>query len=195
MFHDPKAEVWTFNSFAWDGQPVLRLGINLGAPGDRLSDAGTLWLDYPPGKSPSPNVPLKIEADRLQYFRYHGSRVEAEEDNGELGWVAASGVRGIRALTLTLANADAEARKYTVRLHFAEVDNLEAGQRIFSFAVPGQRRKDFDIAREAGGPNRAVVHVFEDVEVADKLTVSFSPAGNGGSPPPILCGIEVVAER
>ena len=35
---------------------VRRLGINLGAPGDRVTPAGTLWVDYPSVGGPSPQI-------------------------------------------------------------------------------------------------------------------------------------------
>ena len=35
---------------------IVRLGLNLGAPGDRQDAEGTLWLDYPSVGGPSPDV-------------------------------------------------------------------------------------------------------------------------------------------
>ena len=34
---------------------IQRIGLNLGAPGDRMTEAGTLWLDYPVVGGPSPS--------------------------------------------------------------------------------------------------------------------------------------------
>ena len=36
------------------GTRIRRLGLNLGAPGDRMTEAGTLWLDHPAVGGPSP---------------------------------------------------------------------------------------------------------------------------------------------
>ena len=42
----PEAELWTFNDRQPEGLSE-RIGINLGAPGDRRDADGTLWLEYP----------------------------------------------------------------------------------------------------------------------------------------------------
>lgn len=194
LIHDPEVETWTFNPFRWDGQPVRRVGINFNAPGDRMADNGTLWLDWPSVGGPSPDIPVELEADRPDYFRYHASHVRVDPDRGELNWVAASGIRDLRAVTLTLAGKNAEPRSYTIRLHFAEVEQLEPGERVFDVLLQGKRvLKDFDVVQEAGGRNRAVVKEFAGVRASRQLKVSFAPRSTGGLPP-VLCGIEIVAE-
>jgi hypothetical protein len=185
--------MWTFNAFDWDGNPVRRLGINLGAPGDRLADGGTLWLDWPSRGGPSPDVPVEVKGDKLDYFCYHASHVHAEPARGELPWVAASGVIGARQITITLAKNE-RPRRYTVRLHFAEVDERLPGARVFRIKLQGKPVVDnLDVLKRAGGARRALVGEFSNVEVAGKLTVSLDPPTDG--PEPILCGIEVVAEE
>ena len=96
----PENEVWTSGLFGRSGgqQPeVRRIGINLGAPGDRLSDEGTWWVNYPPDEGTSPEVGVKLEGD-VRWFRTHSSRVSGDG----LAWVAASGAEGIRKLTVRL---------------------------------------------------------------------------------------------
>ena len=45
---DPEVELWTYQGYAVEGrQPIRRLGVNFGAPGNRVDDHGTLWLEYP----------------------------------------------------------------------------------------------------------------------------------------------------
>ena len=194
LVHDPDVEVWTFNSFAWDGQPVRRVGVNFGAPGDRLAADGTLWLDYPSRGGRSPDIPITMEADPADYFRYHSSHVRADPDGGELDWVAASGVRGVRQVTLTLAKDQAQPRNYTVRLHFAEVDDLRPGQRVFDVRLQDERvLEGLDVVKLAGGANRALVMEFTGVEVTQRLEVSLAPRDKRLMPP-LLCGIELVAE-
>src|SRR5438105_387245 len=59
LYSDSEAEMWTFTGANTDAeQHVERIGINLGAPGDRVDEKGTLWLEYPSvgGKSPSVKV-------------------------------------------------------------------------------------------------------------------------------------------
>ncbi|MHC4179096.1 MAG: outer membrane protein assembly factor BamB family protein, partial [Planctomycetota bacterium] len=190
LVHDPEVEVWTFNSFSWDGQPVRRVGINFGAPGDRLASNGTLWLDYPSRGGKSPDLPLRLDANSAEYFRYHSSHIWADTDGRELTWVAASGIRGIREVKLTLAKDQTQPRNYTVRLHFveidaAEVDDVRSGQRLFDVSLQDKRvLEGFDVVKLAGGPNRAVVKQFTGVEVADTLKVSLAPRGDERSLPP-----------
>ena len=76
---------------------VRRIGINLGAPGDRLSDDGTWWVNYPPDEGTSPEVGVELEGD-VRWFRTHSSRISGDG----LAWVAASGAEGIRKLTIRL---------------------------------------------------------------------------------------------
>src|SRR5262249_57481614 len=43
----PDAEMWTYFAGREGKGPIKRLGLNLGAPGDRRADDGTYWLEYP----------------------------------------------------------------------------------------------------------------------------------------------------
>ena len=48
LVHMPDVELWTYNRFGADAasdETVERVGINLGAPGDRRADDGTLWKE------------------------------------------------------------------------------------------------------------------------------------------------------
>ncbi|NQU20913.1 MAG: PQQ-binding-like beta-propeller repeat protein [Candidatus Nealsonbacteria bacterium] len=193
LIHDPNVETWTFNAMEWDGHPVRRVGINFGAPGDRRTDDGTLWLDYPSRGGTSPDLPLEIKAERARYVLHHSSLIRADSADGELAWVAASAVEDLRSLTLTLAD-DEKPRKYTVRLHFAELAGAASGDRVFAVAVQGhQVEKALDVAKQAGGRNQALVVEVPGVEVSGKLKLSLQPAA-GTNLPPVLCGVEAVAE-
>jgi len=44
LVHNPGVEVWTFSTLERGSGPVKRVGINFGAPGDRMAGNGTLWL-------------------------------------------------------------------------------------------------------------------------------------------------------
>lgn len=191
MIHDPDVEMWTFNTVKWTGRPIARVGVNFGAPGDRL-DHGTLWLDYPIGVSPSPQVPIEVQPATVSYFRHHSGLVEATAEPGSLPWVAASGVRGVELVKLRLSEEpQPPKRKYTVTLHFAEWDDAHPGQRVFRVHLPGLPPSEpIDIAR-AVGPRRALVKVFAHVEVAGTLEVRFESQSQRE---PVLCGLEAVAE-
>lgn len=90
--------------------------------------------------------------------------------------------------------------KYTVNLYFAETwtdasggDITGPGGRVFSFKVGDQPEvKDFDIAKEAGAVQKAVVKTFKGVNVTDgKLTITFTP---GAVQSTEINGIEIIPE-
>ncbi len=90
LVHMPQVEMWTFQPSSWNGRRVERIGINFGAPGDRRAADGTLWIDYPSVGGRSPDVPIQVDGNDPQYFRRHASSL----GDGQLAWVAASGVTG-----------------------------------------------------------------------------------------------------
>jgi hypothetical protein len=191
LVHMPEAEMWTFQSSREVPGPIKRVGLALGAPGNRKADNGTLWLAYPQVGGPSPAVSIQHSPSEVQWFRRHSSRVQA----GELPWVAASGARGLQSLTITLDRRPSKERSYTVRLHFVEPDDLQPGKRLFDVALQGKQvLHDLDIVREAGGRNRALVKEFRGVHILDDLILTLTPSAGAAVREPILCGVEVLAE-
>lgn len=221
-------EGWSFTYYPPPDRPtpVDRVGINFGAPGDRLAENGTLWLDFPSVGGPSPDIPVSVEGHSKQLFRCHMSHLK---ENGEDAprWVGASGIEGVTAVTIRpflqagrasedgkvhafqedaggdrsrSATAAAEGRcetprPYTVRLHFAEVKDLDPGQRVFDVFIQGQEvLSRFDIARAASGPRRPIVREFRGIEIEEDLRISLKPSAPAVSHGPILCGIELLAE-
>ncbi len=243
----PENEVWTYGLVATKGtpgQPIRRVGLNLGAPGDRLADSGTLWVNWPPDGGPSPQLDVQVTG-RPRWFRHHSSRVRS----GPLPWVAASGAEGLRSLRLGLtfppqpkrkgvewfalsgvgsskkksqkgksdgrggpqsrtgqpapaadrpttarASTPLKERHYRVTLVFAEPDpSVQPGQRVFDVSVQGKTvAEGFDVAKQAGGANRSVRLVVDDVAVRDQLEIRLTPRTDLQ---PILCGVEVVQQR
>jgi outer membrane protein assembly factor BamB len=193
--HMPGVETWTFNDLGERKQAeawVRRAGLNLGAPGDRRAPNGTLWLEWPVIGGPTPRIEVEAQGDRRRPFRRHFSAVRS----APLPWVAASGLRGLRRLRVTLhpKPGDDAWRAYTVRLHFAEMQGAAPGQRRFAVSLQDQRVIEaLDIAAAAGGPQRGIVREFSGIRVPGTLTIGLDPAP-GGPRPPLLCGVEVVAE-
>jgi hypothetical protein len=91
----------------------------------------------------------------------------------------------------------ANAGVYELRLHFAETrfgqnpaDGAET-VRKFDVALNGRPLlSDFDIARDAAGPNTATVKVWKDVAPAEDGYLHFSFTGRAGQP--LLNGIELL---
>ena len=95
-------------------------------------------------------------------------------------------------------NLDPESRPYTVRLHFAEPDNVVPKQRVFDVKLQDTVvLKDFDIIKEAGGRNTAVVKAFNGITADKTMELQFIPKAGKLTEEtvPILSGIEVVAEQ
>jgi len=190
LIHMPEADMWTFQDLDRPKEPIRRVGINFGAPGDRLAPNGTLWLEYPFVGGPSPEVEIATAPKRCAYFRRHPSNV-----SGGLRWVGASGIESPADITIKLASRKSPPRTYTVGLHFAEPGGARKGQRLFHVAIMGQTvLRDLDVAAAAGAPLTPVVKTFRGIAVKDKLRISLTPAASAAIPRPVLCGAEIVAE-
>jgi len=193
LVHMPSVETWTFSDLPHPGKdPIRRVGLNLGAPGDRKHGA-TLWLDMPPVGARGPQVtcglgPVAEKRFAGRFFRSHSSAVEA----GPLRWVAASGAEGVTVLTVDLIPAGGAPAGYTVRLVFAEPKaGAEAGGRVFDVLLQGEVvEAKFDVVAAAGGARRSVVRAYKSVRVTGKLVVELKPVKGE----PILCGVEAIAQ-
>lgn len=159
-----------------------------------MAKNGTLWLDYPSQGGPSPDLPIEVEPVGVEYFRHHSSLVHVVPGSLGISWVSASGVQGITGLTITLSKeAAATPHPYTIRLHFAEMDAVHPGDRVFGIRLQDRLLVPaVDIAREVGW-RTALVKEFRGVPVADKLRVRLdqNPSSKRS---PVLCGIELTLE-
>ncbi len=186
LVHMPEVEVWTEFPLS-DDKDVRHVALNLGAPGFRRADDGTLWLNN--------FVGAQVEYQEPGYYCRHVSAVQGD---GTLNWVAASGCRGIQRLTLNPGRK--EPATFTVRLHFCDPDNDQSGRRVFDVKLQGQTvLEGFDPAAEAGGALRPIVKEFRGVHLeADQPLlaelVSRSPVDAGPTTTPILNGIEFIIE-
>jgi outer membrane protein assembly factor BamB len=221
LVHSPEVAYWTFDYYRApsEAKPVKQVGINLGAPGNRYTENGTLWLEFPSVGGPSPDIPVRARYENVRWIRHHNSRIEGERD-----WIAASGVEGVREVAVRMfiqpgsnpSRVDAwdkhiekiptwsedeiegafeQPRPYTVRLYFAEIAGCEAGRRLFDVSLQGEPvLVGFDIAKAAGGTNRAVVREFKGIGIKEDLRVTLTPAGTTQAGP-LLNGIEIIAEE
>jgi hypothetical protein len=100
-------EVWTCNLSGLtlsNSLRIARMGLNLGAPGDRLAEDGTLWLEYPPTSELSPKVLVSFNGASVTnvftnapIFRRHISSVSGNSHP----YVYASGLRDVESLVIT----------------------------------------------------------------------------------------------
>ncbi|MHC4701606.1 MAG: outer membrane protein assembly factor BamB family protein, partial [Planctomycetota bacterium] len=221
LVHSPEVAYWTFDYYRSPSEvkPVKQVGINLGAPGNRYTENGTLWLEFPSVGGPSPDIPVRARYEDPQWIRHHNSRIEGEQD-----WIAASGVTGVREISVRMfiqpgsnpSKVDAwdkhiekiptwsedqikgafeQPRPYTVRLHFAEIAGCSSGERLFDVSLQGEPALvGFDIAKAAGGTNRPVVREFKGIGIKDDLRITLTPAETTQAGP-LLNGIEIIAEE
>lgn len=186
--HDPTAEEWTFTpTNLWNGERIARVGINFGAPGDRVAPDGTLWLEAPAAGSPSPGIPVSMAGTDPTPFRHHASLLQGDG----WPWVNASGVAYVTNITVGLARDASPERAYTVRLYFSEPEDKTVGARVFDVALQGTPvLRDFDIRREAGAAFRGIVREFRGIRVGDTLRIGFSPSRGRA----LICGVEAIAD-
>ena len=118
-----------------------------------------------------------------------------------------SGLKGVSSVAISLTTTgtaiesenarkvEAQERPYTVRLYFAEPDDMSPGQRIFDVSLQEKKLlSDFDVVKEAGGANRAVVKEFKGIPVKDDLVLAFGPSQAASSGATLISGIEIRAE-
>jgi hypothetical protein len=87
-------------------------------------------------------------------------------------------------------------RRFKVRLHFAELNDLKPGTRVFDVRLQGQTvLKDFDIAKNAG-VRTALIKEFRGIQASDALTLEFIPKSKVLTPTtaPTLSGLELMEE-
>jgi hypothetical protein len=183
LIHMPEAEMWTYATGGSDSRPVKKLGINFGAPGDRLSDDGVLWLDYPSVGGSSPDVGVTTIPADPECFRRHSAWFEG----GPLPWVTASGAIGLTRVTIPTNNT--QETEYLVRLFFAEPENLKRGERVFDVVLQSREvLANFDITAEEPAPGLGVVREFQAIKATTQITLELKPSIGR----PVICGIEVI---
>ncbi|MBI5799214.1 MAG: PQQ-binding-like beta-propeller repeat protein [Verrucomicrobia bacterium] len=127
---------------------------------------------------------------------------EDDEDEGRTSSKLSSSKEGAEAKSTasTTQKLKAPARPappvpYTVRLHFAEPEELKPGQRVFAVSLQGKSvLEKFDIVSAAGGSQRGVVKEFKGVVIQKDLKLTFTRAP-GTQAGPLICGVELIAEQ
>ena len=76
----------------------------------------------------------------------------------------------------TFENELRQTRSFTVRLYFAEPEDVQPGQRVFDVLLQGKTvLRDLDVVKEAGGPNRVLAKTFQGILAGNDLTIQLSP--------------------
>jgi hypothetical protein len=169
-----------------EGQPqeIHRIGVNFGAPGARMTPAGTLWLEYPHAGGPAPKLEVTTEPQSPSDYYRHSIWI-----SGGTGWpwVTASGIRALTSFSL----GKLKSTTYTVRLYFAEPEHEAAGMRVFDVRLNHQTAlRHLDIAEETGGRMRSLVKEFQGMALNGQLHVELEAQVGE----PVISGIELIEE-
>ncbi|MEZ6050451.1 MAG: PQQ-binding-like beta-propeller repeat protein [Planctomycetaceae bacterium] len=166
---------WAIYSAVGAKTPVQHMAINLGAPGDRKADDGTIWLSYP-RYAAYKETSLDVKLDLQQQFAEGGDFKDINEEfttvtGTDTPWVYTSWAEGLTSLTLPLLGEGDDPATYTIRLHFAERDEPAK----FTIKLNGQPvLKEFTL-EAASSDHAAITHEFTDISITDKLTIELEP--------------------
>ncbi len=233
LIHMPGMEMWSYSQFGLDskqGERILRVGINFGAPGNRRAPDGTLWLEYPHvGDGNEPQLGIQMSEAKVKWFRRHSSHIK---DSGQSQpWIAASGLIGeaeiiinptlkppvltkpgnksdddddekpggaknpptqspLRIKPTAPVRVDHPPLPHTVRLHFADPENLPVGRRVFNVLLQDRLvLENLDLAKEGGH----AVREFKHIPIGPELRLQLKAVANTQALP-VLSGIEFSAE-
>lgn len=154
---------------------IQRIGINFGAPADRMTESGTLWLDHPSAGGPSPEVDIETVPAKPKTYYHHSVWMK---DGDAWPWVAASGVEAIEAVKVS----GLKPGKYRVILSFASLDEQK---RTFNVRI-----QDRLVAKELSSAGRMISTTkrFDNITSNGSLRIDLK-AQIGATQ---LSGVEIV---
>ena len=158
------------------------MGVNLGAPGDRKTDDGTLWLNYPDVGGPGPKLSISTKPELPDFFYRHSVFMK---DGKGWPWVAASGAKGLRNLTIK----GIKPGHYTVRLSFVAPDEAKS---TFSVSINGQMKlKEVQPLVAGKGTMRGSTRSVDDIQIDGTISIDLTPIIGETA----LSGVELVASK
>ena len=127
LIYMPELDYWTTarpNLFR-KNKDLQRVGINFGAPGDRIENDGTLWVDYPSVGGDKINLPIEVKGGKTTYsFTNQGS-------GNELPWVFSSSLLDVEKIIL-----QTRPGKIELELYINNLDKFKDS--TFSIFINGQ---------------------------------------------------------
>ena len=103
----PELDYWTTArpGILKDKKKAKLFGLNFGAPGDRVDETGSLWIDYPSVGGDKIDLPLKVSYDKtFSSFSSWGNKKKS--------WIYSSGLKGIKSIELENNYSEAELTFY-----------------------------------------------------------------------------------
>lgn len=194
LYHKPEKPNWGTFGFNKPLVPVKHINLNLGAPGDKRTPSGQIWMHIPSRVYKWKWVGAGTGNEPGSGFYYKSSLV-SQIKGTDIPWVYASGLQGIKQCNVPMTEKG-QTQKYTIKLYFLEPDkNIKAGERVFDVSL--QKKKiltNFDIAQEAKGPMKPLIKEFKGIEIKENLMIECNPTAGATNKRPILCGVSAVAE-
>lgn len=173
-----KTRDWTVFITSGDMTPVRHFAANFGAPGDMRDDKNTIWFGYPRPKVEY-GVKFNLSEEIIQGMGYFCQDFkDARVEGSEAPWLFTSGCLGFVQCKIPLINntQGEEPGVYTVRIGFMALSGDEPDERVFDIKLQDDVViKDFDILKESGSPDKAVIKEFKGIKVVDNLVVKFVP--------------------
>lgn len=105
--------------------------------------------------------------------------------------------RGWIFRNISYENRTFQAESYTVRLFFAEPDDVKAGERVFDIILQDKTvAKDFDIIKEAGSKNKALIKEFKNIQAGKDLKLELKSKAKKTTIKtiPLLNAVEIIKE-
>ena len=155
---------------------IQRIGVNFGAPADRKTESGTLWLDYPSAGGPSPDIDIETIPAKPRNYYHHSVWMKGGQG---WPWVAASGLEGVESVTIKGLKPGA----YRVELTFA---NPTDEKRSYDLSLQGKLvQKEYVAGAKMMGATKSFTNIDSNG------TIKLDLRANKGSTQ--LSGIEVVS--
>ena len=133
---------------------------------------------------------LKPVMDKQGRF-FNKNHTSHSVEGAETPWIYASGARGMSRCSIPLRGENDDSGKYIVKVHLAELDESQAGKRIFDIKLQGEVvAEDIDVVKEAGAAKHALVYTFAGIDVERKLDIELIAK----SGQPIISAVEVKQE-
>lgn len=162
---------------------IERIGVNFGAPGDRMTREGTLWLDYPSVGGPSPAINVQLSPVDVTYRYYHSLWISQEDPRP---WVSASMAEGLRSVVVN----DLKPGKYDVALYFAGPAGSKIGERVQNVQLQGMEvLSGFDLLAVSGVPMKGVVIHRTGIDVGSDGAFTLGLTASKGTT--LISGIEL----
>jgi hypothetical protein len=166
---------------------VLRLNLN--APGDHYDKTGgrrfLAWPQVTRSGKGFITVPVK-GTDDAAGFRFNSDFTPIA--GTARPWIYASGLAG----EIKLSIMGTQQRKYRLRLHFMEPEQVRKGGRVFDVLVNGKTvLARLDVVAEAGASGKAIVKEVNGIGPCTTIALSLKRVSGK---PPLLCGIEVIPQ-